>query len=244
MDQKKVFLPFSTRMTSSRRAEAPGKTDPRSISVRYVFCHLAAPKNAAFLTLSVVLQPSLIGQANGSAYIETAKTKIACAVCVLILLASFDSCLDVHFQVWPAPIEKHGVQRNGPAECGGQVHPFLLLAETSTHARESTRIARECLPIIPRLQDAEDRSIAVAIHQALISSVRLELLPKSTIDIFITVIESDGLDGCVASGSIAASTALTDAGIELLGLVTSCAAVSRDTVHFELAANASFRSLS
>ncbi|KAJ6596926.1 hypothetical protein DFH09DRAFT_1133115 [Mycena vulgaris] len=99
----------------------------------------------------IFLQPGLISQANGSAYIETAKTKIACA-------------------------------------------------------------------------DAEDRSIAVAIHQALVSSVRLELLPKSTIDIFITIIESDGLDGCVASGSVAASTALADAGIELLGLVTSCAA--------------------
>jgi exosome complex component MTR3 len=54
------------------------------------------------------------------------------------------------------------------------------------------------------------------------------LLPKSTIDIFITIIESDGLEGCVASGSVAASTALADAGIELLGLVTSCAAVGHE----------------
>jgi exosome complex component MTR3 len=57
------------------------------------------------------------------------------------------------------------------------------------------------------------------------SSVRLELLPKSTIDIFITVIENDGIEGCVAAGSIAASTALADAGIELIGLVMSCASV-------------------
>ena len=74
-------------------------------------------------------------------------------------------------------------------------------------------------------QDAEDRSIATQIHQALLSSVRLELLPKSTIDIFITVIENDGIEGCIASGSIAASTALADAGIEMLALVVSCSAV-------------------
>jgi exosome complex component MTR3 len=75
-------------------------------------------------------------------------------------------------------------------------------------------------------QDAEDRSIAVLIHQALVSSVRLELLPKSTIDVFITIIENDGIEGCVAGGSVAASTALADAGVEMIGLVMSCAAVS------------------
>jgi exosome complex component MTR3 len=76
-----------------------------------------------------------------------------------------------------------------------------------------------------KTQDAEDRSIAVAIHQALVPSVRLELLPKSTVDIFITVIETDGIEGCISSGVIAASTALADAGIEMLGLVVSCSAV-------------------
>jgi len=75
-----------------------------------------------------------------------------------------------------------------------------------------------------KTQDAEDRSIAVAIHQALVPSVRLELLPKSTVDIFITVIETDGIEGCISSGVIAASTALADAGIEMLGLVVSCSA--------------------
>ena len=75
------------------------------------------------------------------------------------------------------------------------------------------------------LKDAEDRSIAVAIHQSIASSVCLELFPKSTIDVFITIIENDGIEGCVASGSIAASTALADAGIEMFGLVASCSAV-------------------
>lgn len=53
----------------------------------------------------------------------------------------------------------------------------------------------------------------------------MELFPKSTIDVFLTVLENDGLEGCVAAGSIVASTALADAGIEMFGLVVSCAAV-------------------
>jgi exosome complex component MTR3 len=53
----------------------------------------------------------------------------------------------------------------------------------------------------------------------------LELFPKSTIDVFLVVLENDGLEGCVAAGSIVASTALADAGIELFGMVVSCSAV-------------------
>jgi len=53
----------------------------------------------------------------------------------------------------------------------------------------------------------------------------LERFPKSTIDVFLTVLENDGLESCVAAGSIVASTALADAGIEMFGMVVSCAAV-------------------
>lgn len=63
----------------------------------------------------------------------------------------------------------------------------------------------------------------------MLSSVRLELLPKSSIDIFIVIIENDGVEGCVAAGAVAASAALADAGIEMLGLVVSCSAVSIPT---------------
>ena len=55
--------------------------------------------------------------------------------------------------------------------------------------------------------------------------MRLELLPKSSIDVFLTIVENDGIEGCIAAGSIAASTALADAGVEMIGLVMSCAAV-------------------
>ena len=77
----------------------------------------------------------------------------------------------------------------------------------------------------PSLKDAEDRSVGLQIQQALVPAVRLELFPKSTIDVFITIIENDGLESCIASGVIAASAALAHAGIEMLGLVVSCSAV-------------------
>lgn len=64
------------------------------------------------------------------------------------------------------------------------------------------------------------------VHQALVPAIRLELLPKSTIDVFISVLENDGIESCVAAASIAASAALADAGIEMVGLVAACAAVS------------------
>lgn len=93
------------------------------------------------------------------------------------------------------------------------VSPFVLSRRFQSDRAESP------------LKDAEDRSLAVAIHQSIASSVCLKQFPKSTIDVFITIIENDGIEGCVASGSIAASTALAVAGIEMFGLVASCSAV-------------------
>lgn len=68
--------------------------------------------------------------------------------------------------------------------------------------------------------------MAVQVHQALVPAIRLELFPKSTIDVFISVLENDGIESCVAAASIAASVALADASIEMIGLVAACAAVS------------------
>ncbi|KAG0707714.1 3' exoribonuclease family, domain 1-domain-containing protein [Suillus ampliporus] len=129
-----------------------------------------------------------ISQANGSAYIETEKTKIACAV------------------YGPRQSKTTTYSEKGRLNVEVKFTPFSC--------------TRRRAPI----RDAEDRSLAVSIHQAIVSSIRLELFPKSTIDVFITIIENDGIEGCIASGSLAASAALADAGIEMLGLVASCSA--------------------
>ena len=77
------------------------------------------------------------------------------------------------------------------------------------------------------MQDAEDRSIATLVHQALLPGVRLELLPKSSLDVFVMILEADELAGVAAAASVAASTALAHAGVEMIGLVTSYSAVCR-----------------
>ncbi|EKM82653.1 hypothetical protein AGABI1DRAFT_97612 [Agaricus bisporus var. burnettii JB137-S8] len=136
----------------------------------------------------IFLQPGLITQANGSAYIETEHTKIACAVY--------------------GPRQSKNVSYSE----SGHLNVEVKFAPFSCRRRRAP------------LRDAEDRTIAIAVHQAIVSSVRLELLPKSTIDVFVTVIEADGIEGVIASASIAVSTALADAGIEIFGLVVSCSA--------------------
>ncbi|KAG9318515.1 3' exoribonuclease family, domain 1-domain-containing protein [Chiua virens] len=153
----------------------------RSVRSRADSCLSADP--------SQVLEPGLISQANGSAYIETEKTKLACAV------------------YGPRQSKSTTYNEKGKLNVEVKFSPFSCTRRRSP------------------LHDAEDRSLAVAIHQSIASSVCLELLPKSTIDIFITIIENDGIEGCIASGAIAASTALADAGIEMFGLVASCSVV-------------------
>ncbi|KAH8830738.1 3' exoribonuclease family, domain 1-domain-containing protein [Flagelloscypha sp. PMI_526] len=140
----------------------------------------------------IFLQPGLINQANGSAYIETENTKIACSV------------------YGPRQSKSTTYNEKGRLNVEVKFTPF------SCEKRRAP------------MRDAEDRSVGVSIHQALLSSVRLELLPKSTIDIFLVIIEADGIQGCVASGITAASCALADAGIEMFGLVVACTAALRD----------------
>jgi len=134
----------------------------------------------------IFLKTGLINQANGSAYIETDRTKIACAV------------------YGPRQLKNAPYSDKGKLKVEVKFAPFSCV-----HRR------------VPN-KDAEDRSIANLVHQAILPAVRLELLPKSSIDIFITILENDGLAGCVAAGSVAASTALAHAGVEMLGLVSSC----------------------
>ncbi|KAH9856968.1 mRNA transport regulator 3 [Lenzites betulinus] len=136
----------------------------------------------------IFLTAGLINQANGSAYIETERTKIACAV------------------YGPRQSKNMTYSEKGRLNVEVKFAPFSC--------------TKRRVPI----RDAEDRSIAVQIQQALTPAVRLELLPKSTLDIFLTVIENDGSEGCIAAGSVAASVALADAGIEMLGLVAACSA--------------------
>ncbi|KAF9514290.1 hypothetical protein BS47DRAFT_1485161 [Hydnum rufescens UP504] len=134
----------------------------------------------------IFITTGLISQANGSAYIETERLKIACAVY--------------------GPRQN----KNQPYNEKGKLNVEVKFAPFASARRRAP------------MRDVEDRPTSVQIHQSLLPSLRLELFPKSTIDVFITILEADGDAACVASGSVAASAALADAGIEMLGLVAAC----------------------
>ncbi|VDB82986.1 unnamed protein product [Peniophora sp. CBMAI 1063] len=138
----------------------------------------------------IFLKAGLINQANGSSYIETGRTKLACAV------------------YGPRQAKGTAYHENGRLNVEVKFAPFSCAVRRAP------------------LRDAEDRTVSELIHQSLISAVRVELFPKAVIDIFVTIIECDGLDSAIAAGTIACSTALANAGIEMYGLVVSCAAMS------------------
>ncbi|PWN47458.1 ribosomal protein S5 domain 2-like protein [Violaceomyces palustris] len=72
----------------------------------------------------------------------------------------------------------------------------------------------------------ESPILSSLIHQSLLPSLRLDLLPKASLDVHLTVLECDATEeGCIAAGTIAASTALACAGIEMYGLVVGGVAI-------------------
>ncbi|KAK3831625.1 MAG: 3' exoribonuclease family, domain 1-domain-containing protein [Linnemannia elongata] len=69
------------------------------------------------------------------------------------------------------------------------------------------------------MRDAQEKELSQILSQGLTPAVRLELFPKSNVDIYITVLESDGWGSCIAAAFTVASVALAHAGIEMLDLV-------------------------
>ncbi len=74
--------------------------------------------------------------------------------------------------------------------------------------------------------DRRSVEISKLASQALTPAVFLEKFPRSTIDVFIEVIEAEGGTRC--AGITAASVALADAGIPMRDMVVACAAGKSD----------------
>jgi len=66
-----------------------------------------------------------------------------------------------------------------------------------------------------------EQELSKVIREALEPAVLSEYYPRTTIDLFIEVLQSDGGSRC--AGITSASLALADAGIPMRGLVTACA---------------------
>ncbi|KAI8149958.1 ribosomal protein S5 domain 2-type protein [Fennellomyces sp. T-0311] len=107
----------------------------------------------------------------------------------------------------PRQLKRSGFSANGTLNCDFKFSTF------------------SCTKRRGHIRDSEEKGYAQVLVQALAPAVRLELLPKSAIDVYVNVLENDGTSSCLAAAIVAASTALADAGIEMLDQVTACSAL-------------------
>lgn len=134
------------------------------------------------------IEVGILGNADGSAYIEQGKNKILAAV-------------------------------YGPRE----VHPRHLALPDRALLRSRYHMAP--FSVQERKSPAPSRremEISKVIREALEPSVFTEYYPRTSIDLFIEVLQADGGTRC--AGITVASLALADAGIPMRDLVAACAA--------------------
>ncbi|WVW78217.1 hypothetical protein I302_100168 [Kwoniella bestiolae CBS 10118] len=70
------------------------------------------------------------------------------------------------------------------------------------------------------LRDTEPISLSQLLTQSLLPTIQLHLLPKSSIDIYLLVLESDTPTNVLSAGLTVASAAIADAGIAMYALGT------------------------
>lgn len=138
----------------------------------------------------IFLKAGLVTEASGSAYIETGRTKLICAV----------------YGPKPSP-------PSAPFNAKARLNVEVKFAPFSSGVRRFT----------PG-KDTESPALSAALQQALLPSLILDSLPKSQIDLFLTILESDGNDQDISAGITASSVALSIAGIQMVGLTIGCSA--------------------
>ncbi|CEQ40362.1 SPOSA6832_01963 [Sporobolomyces salmonicolor] len=154
------------------------------------------------------LRPGLVTEAAGSAYIEAGRTKV--------LVAVSDSLPCAPAELYQADPGAYGPKPTPPS---APYNPKAKLNVEVKFAPFSSGVRR----YVPG-KDTEASTLAATLHQSLLPSIILTALPKSQIDLFVTVLESDGWDGDVSLAVTAASVALAEAGIAMHGLVVGCCA--------------------
>ncbi|KAI9290596.1 ribosomal protein S5 domain 2-like protein [Neoconidiobolus thromboides FSU 785] len=82
----------------------------------------------------------------------------------------------------------------------------------------------------PHQPTEKQKEVSKIIEQSLSPAIRLDRYPKSTIELFITILQNDGTMSCLANAITAASIALTTAGIEMVDLVIGSSAVFQKDV--------------
>jgi len=136
----------------------------------------------------IKIEVGVLGNADGSAYIEQGKNKI---------LAAVYGPKEVH--------PKHlALPDRAVLRCRYHMAPF------SVEERKSPAPSRREL------------ELSKVIRECLEPSIFTEYYPRTSIDLFIEVLQADGGTRC--AGITVASVALADAGIPMRDLVSACAA--------------------
>jgi len=136
----------------------------------------------------IKIEVGVLGNADGSAYIEQGKNKI---------LAAVYGPREVH--------PKHlALPDRSVLRCRYHMAPF------SVEERKSPAPSRREL------------ELSKVIRECLEPSIFTEYYPRTSIDLFIEVLQADGGTRC--AGITVASVALADAGIPMRDLVSACAA--------------------
>jgi len=136
----------------------------------------------------IKIEVGVLGNADGSAYIEQGKNKI---------LAAVYGPREVH--------PKHlALPDRAVLRCRYHMAPF------SVEERKSPAPSRREL------------ELSKVIRECLEPSIFTEYYPRTSIDLFIEVLQADGGTRC--AGITVASVALADAGIPMRDLVSACAA--------------------
>ncbi|MCO5549749.1 hypothetical protein L7F22_003222 [Adiantum nelumboides] len=157
---------------------------------------------------SLFIQTGLVAQASGSAYIESNSVKVACSV-----FGPRQQTQQNRSQSSSSTVGGGSASKSYTNEAELMVD--CRFASFSTNLRKKSG------------KDTESISLANSIRLAILPSIRLDKLPKASIDVFITILQADAGRGqgkfddeaCAAAAVTVASCALANAGIELYGLV-------------------------
>ncbi|KAK8794860.1 hypothetical protein WA158_001840 [Blastocystis sp. Blastoise] len=85
-----------------------------------------------------------------------------------------------------------------------------------------------CSQYRSRIQDDESRNLSAQVVSTLTPCVNINSFPKSVVEIYICILESDG--SSFIPCCLAASTALANAGIEMYGLLGGCTTCIKDDI--------------
>jgi ribonuclease PH len=100
---------------------------------------------------------------------------------------------------------------------------LVRVPDYTVHRTLSLPPVEQSSPILPRIytdgqQDTEPAQLSTLLTQLLLPTLQLHLLPKSSLDVYLLILESDTMAGVLSAGLTVAGAAVADAGIGMWGL--------------------------